>query len=187
MLELAQNDLLLARARKGEAEALEELYRAYEGPVFTLARRLCRSPQEAEEVLQETFLEVMRSLPAFRGDAPVWHWIKRVAETKALMRMRSARRHPEDSLDESPEPSAGPPQENLPEWLDLRQAVELLPPASRAVLWLHDVEGHTHEEIAGLMGMTTSFSKSQLSRAHERLRRLLAPKEEERTHAPGPR
>lgn len=187
MLELAQNDLLLARAKRGEMAAFEEMYRAYEGQVFTLARRLCRSRQEAEEVLQDTFLEVMRSLPSFRGDAPVWHWIRRVAETKALMRMRSARRHPEDSLDESPEPSAGPPQERVPERLDLRQAVELLSPVSRAVLWLHDVEGHTHEEIAGLMGMTPSFSKSQLSRAHERLRGLLMPQKEETKNASDPR
>ncbi len=187
MLELAEADILVSKAKRGESEALEGIYRAYEGRVFTLARRLCRSPNEAEEVLQETFLEVMRSLPSFRGDVPVWHWIRRVAETKALMRLRSARRRQEEQLEDSQEPCLLPPQENVPERMDLRGAVETLPAVTRAVLWLHDVEGHTHDEIACLLGMTPSFSKSQLSRAHERLRRLLAPRSEERNDASGDR
>ena len=57
--------------------------------------------------------------------------------------------------------------------MDLDAALGDLPPVSRAVVWLHDVEGYTHKEIAGLMGKTESFSKSQLSRAYQRLRPLL--------------
>ena len=57
--------------------------------------------------------------------------------------------------------------------MDLEAALERLPETSRAVVWLHDVEGYTHEEIAGMMGKTVSFSKSQLARAHARLRRWL--------------
>jgi RNA polymerase sigma-70 factor (ECF subfamily) len=57
--------------------------------------------------------------------------------------------------------------------MDLEAALERLSETSRAVVWLHDVEGYTHEEIAGMMGKTPSFSKSQLARAHHRLRRWL--------------
>ena len=63
--------------------------------------------------------------------------------------------------------------EDVPLKMDLEAALARLPERSRAVVWLHDVEGYTHEEIAELMGMTTSFSKSQLARAHERLRQWL--------------
>ncbi len=187
MLQLAENDLLVARARRGESEALEALYRAYEGRVYHLARHLCRSAEEAEEVLQDTFLEVMRSLPAFRGEAPLWAWIRKIAETKALMRLRAGRRRLEDPLEVGDDPALEPPQGRAPERLDLQEALGRLPPVARAILWLHDVEGHTHEEIGALAGMTPSFSKSQLSRAHERLRRLLVPEWEEKSHAPDPR
>jgi RNA polymerase sigma-70 factor (ECF subfamily) len=69
--------------------------------------------------------------------------------------------------------------EDVPLRMDLEAALERLPERSRAVVWLHDVEGYTHEEIAELMGMTTSFSKSQLARAHDRLRRWLGAGVEE--------
>jgi len=62
------DDIQLARARRGDIGALEDLYRRFSGPVFTLARRLGRSREEAEEILQETFLEMLRSIRSFRGD-----------------------------------------------------------------------------------------------------------------------
>jgi len=65
----------------------------------------------------------------------------------------------------TPRDAAGP--------IDLEAALRRLTPTARAVLWLHDVEGYTHEEIGGMMGKTASFSKSQLSRAHKRLREWL--------------
>jgi RNA polymerase sigma-70 factor (ECF subfamily) len=71
------------------------------------------------------------------------------------------------------EDDVGGAGEDVPLRLDLEAALGRLPERSRAVVWLHDVEGYTHEEIAELMGMTTSFSKSQLARAHDRLRRWL--------------
>jgi len=64
-------------------------------------------------------------------------------------------------------------KEDTPLRMDLEAALERLPEVSRAVVWLHDVEGYTHEEIAAMMGKTPSFSKSQLARAHVKLRRWL--------------
>jgi len=170
-LPLAEAKSLVARARAGDFAALERLYRTYERPVYTLARRLTKSPEDAEDVLQETFLEVCRSLRQWRGDGSLWGWIRTIAASKALMRYRREKLREWEPLDDD---IAGARMEtDVPLRMDLEAALARLPERSRAVVWLHDVEGYTHEEIAELMGMTTSFSKSQLARAHDRLRRWL--------------
>lgn len=168
---LAEARTLVARAKAGDPDALEQLYRAYEAGVYTLARRLTRTAEDAEDVLQETFLEVCRSLGAWRGDGSLWGWIRTIAASKALMRYRREKVRDADELDEYRDPGAR--GEDVPLRLDLESAMGRLPERSRHVVWLHDVEGYTHEEIAELMGMTTSFSKSQLARAHQKLRRWL--------------
>lgn len=173
------DDLLLARARRGELDALESLYVAFSEPVFTLARRLCQSTEEAEEVLQETFLEVVRSIGRFRGDGAFGAWIRRVAVSKALTTLRKKRRGATvTAVDEEPahDRLEVVPVTVLEEYwkrVDLERALAKLPDAARAVVWLHDVEGLTHIEIAEAFGRTPSFSKSQLSRAHARLRTWL--------------
>ena len=169
-LVLASADV--ARARAGDLEALENVYRAFRGPVYSLGRRMCGNEEDAEDVLQETFLEVCRSIGRFRGEGSLWSWIRQVAASKALMLLRRERGRagnggpvPPDALGTSP------PEPTAP--IDLEAALGRLSPATRAVLWLHDVEGYTHEEIGEMMGGTASFSKSQLSRAHKRLREWL--------------
>ncbi|MEW6753458.1 MAG: sigma-70 family RNA polymerase sigma factor [Candidatus Latescibacterota bacterium] len=168
---LAQAHSLVERARAGDLGAWEHLYRAYEAGVYSLARRLTPSAEDAEDVLQETFLEVCRSLGRWRGEGSLWGWIRTIAASKAMMRYRASRVREADALDE--ETGAGQPGDDVPLRLDLEAALERLPDRTRAVVWLHDVEGYTHQEIAAMMGMTTSFSKSQLARAHLRLRRWL--------------
>ena len=171
-ISLAIPDVLVARARSGDLDALEALYRAFETPVYTLALRMLRSPEDAEDVLQETFLEVMKSIRGYRGEGHLWGWVRQIASSKALMRLRRNRVRHTEELDE--ESAAGKPGAGaVPERIDLERAFEQLSATSRAVVWLHDVEGYTHEEIAKQLGKTVSFSKSQLARAHVRLRRLL--------------
>lgn len=167
---LAVPDVLVARAQAGDEEALGALYRAFETPVYNLVRRMLRNAEDAEDVLQETFLEVVRSIRQYRGDGHLWGWIRRIAATKALMRIRREQIRAADSLDEDP---PGRPATHVAANLDLERAFEHLSETSRSVVWLHDVEGYTHEEIAELMGKSVSFSKSQLARAHARLRRVL--------------
>jgi RNA polymerase sigma-70 factor (ECF subfamily) len=170
---------IVRRAARGDARAHEIIYRAFSSPVYSICLRFTKAPAQAEDLTQETFIEVMRSISKFRGEAALGSWIRRIAVTKALMFLRSAwtkrgqalsddwndmtegdalshgvSRHPDDAL-------------------DLDAALASLPDVSRAVVWLHDVEGFTHKEIASLMGKTESFSKSQLSRAYQRLRPML--------------
>ena len=166
-LPLAEARSLVARAKAGDIGALEELYRAYEGGVYTLARRLTKTAEDAEDVLQETFLEVCRSLGSWRGDGSLWGWVKTIAASKALMRWRREKVRETDELNDE---VGGSRADDVPLRMDLESALNRLSERSRAVVWLHDVEGYTHEEIAELMGMTTSFSKSQLARAHQKLR-----------------
>lgn len=169
----------IQRAKTGDVEALERLYRAYEGTVYTLARRMCRAPEDAEEVLQETFLEICRSIKKFRGTAPgmLTAWVKRVTASKALIRIRYDKYREVEALDEDGG-WAGRRDVDVGLRMDLEAALTHLSETSRAVVWLHDVEGYTHEEIAELMGKSVSFSKSQLSRAHARLRRMLGEEEQ---------
>jgi RNA polymerase sigma factor (sigma-70 family) len=172
---LAEAQSLVARARAGDFSALEHVYRAYERSVYTLARRLTKTPEDAEDVLQETFLEVCRSLGKWRGEGSLWGWIRQVTASKALMRYRREKLRTTEVLADDVAERIGL---DVPLRLDLEAALDRLSERSRAVVWLHDVEGLTHEEIAELMGMTTSFSKSQLARAHQKLRVWLGEGEE---------
>src|SRR6187402_3282751 len=93
---------LLARARRGDAAAYEQLYRAFERPVFTLALRLTGKREEAQDVLQETMLKLFDKVAEFRGDAPFWGWLRQIAVNEALMQLRRRGRFgSEDTLDES--------------------------------------------------------------------------------------
>ncbi len=141
--------------------------------VYTLARRMLVSPALAEDVLQETFVEVLRKLHTYRGDAAVGFWVRRIAVNKCLMHLRSpwhSRRVEADAIEALCQPA---PASRADDQMALERALAELPATSRAVVWLHDVEGYTHKEIGAMMGRTTSFSKSQLARSHERLRTLL--------------
>jgi RNA polymerase sigma-70 factor (ECF subfamily) len=171
---VALDEVAIQRAKAGDLAALEHVYRAYEGTVYTIARRMCRTEEDAEDVLQETFLEVCNSMRRFRGIAPrsLTAWIKRIVASKALMRIRADKYRETDDLDEEGG-SVGRADADVALQMDLDEALSRLSNTARAVVWLHDVEGYTHEEIAELMGKTVSFSKSQLSRAHARLRSML--------------
>jgi RNA polymerase sigma factor (sigma-70 family) len=167
---LADAKTVLAQARAGDPAAFEALYRAFETPVYNLCRRICRTAEDAEDVLQETFFEVCRSIGQYREEGSLWGWVRSIAASKALMRLRRNKYRETDELQEDLAPYR---REDAHLRMDLEAALERLPEVSRAVVWLHDVEGYTHEEIAAMMGKTTSFSKSQLARAHGRLRRWL--------------
>ncbi len=171
---------IVRRAARGDAHAHEIIYRAFAGPVYSLCLRFTRVPAQAEDLVQETFIEIMRSIAKFRGEAALGSWIRRIAVSKALMHLRSAWTARGQSLADdwnevTPGDVASHGVSSQPEAaLDLDAALANLPSVGRAVVWLHDVEGFTHKEIATLMGRSESFSKSQLSRAYQRLRPMLA-------------
>ncbi|MDH3430249.1 MAG: RNA polymerase sigma factor [Gammaproteobacteria bacterium] len=171
---------IVKRAARGDVRAHEIIYRAFAAPVYSLSLRFTRVPAQAEDLVQDTFIEIMRSISKFRGEAALGSWIRRIAVSKALMFLRSAWTARGQSLaDDWNEVTPGDVashgvSSDPDEALDLDAALARLPSVGRAVVWLHDVEGFTHKEIAALMGRTESFSKSQLSRAYQRLRPMLS-------------
>lgn len=171
---------IVQRAARGDVRAHEIIYRAFATPVYSLCLRFTRVPAHAEDLAQETFIEIMRSIGKFRGEAALGSWIRRIAVSKALMFLRSAWTARSQGLgdgweDNTPGDAVSHGISSNPDAaLDLDAALANLPVVSRTIVWLHDVEGLTHKEIATLMGRTESFSKSQLSRAYQRLRPMLA-------------
>lgn len=172
----------MTRGRRGDMGAHAEIFGVFSRPVYTLAARMTGSRAAADDILQETFLEVIRSLEGFRGQASLATWIRRIAVSKSLMHLRSAWqrratlfRDLGEAESTALEPRNVGETRAVQENLDLERALARLPDTGRVVVLLYDVEGYSHAEIAKLMGMSVSFSKSQLARAHARLRKLLGP------------
>jgi len=168
---------VVASARAGDGAALEAVYQAMAGPLYTLLRRLVRRPAIAEELLQETFVDVIEHVGAYEGRCPLPAWIRSIAVNRALMYLRSPWHRSLEWLDQHPGGAdrltgAGAGDAPHPD-AALERALMTLPAVSCAVVWLHDVEGYTHAEIGQALGRTPSFSKTQLSRAHARLREAM--------------
>lgn len=166
------DEMVLARARRGNVRACETLFRQFQTPAFSVAFRICQCRESAREVSQEAFITAFRKLRQYRGDAPFWGWLRRVVVNHAISHIR---KHPRGESVEFQDHHANEPaaQENLGLAMDLETALGRLGPEDRAVVWLHDVEGYNHREIAGFFGKTESFSKTRLSRARAQLRGLL--------------
>ncbi len=165
----------VAAARAGHPEALGVVYSACADAVYTLIRRLVRRPAVAEDLLQETFADVLEHIGDFEGRAPLPMWVRAIAVRRSLMYLRSPWHRSLDWLEARPEVLPSVPGESgrVESGRDLEAALMALPALTRVVIWLHDVEGYTHGEIAAGLGRSVGFSKSQLSRGHARLRRAL--------------
>ncbi len=160
---------LLQRAQRGDRRALGEIYRIYSSSVYTLAKRFFPQGVDAEDVLQETFITAFEKLQQFRGESAFGFWLRGIAVNKSLMRIRANKANPVIFMEV--EYDNLPVAEGVTEVSgDIERQLARLNEVSRAVLWLHDVEGYTHKEIAALMDKSVSFSKSQLARAHQKLR-----------------
>jgi RNA polymerase sigma-70 factor (ECF subfamily) len=167
----------VAAARSGDALALGRVYEQCSAATYGLIRRLVRREAVAEDLLQETFADVIEHIGSFEGRAPLPMWIRSIAVRRSLMYLRSPWHRSLEWLELRPDSEPVVPGESgrVDHCADLGQMLDSLPGLARAVVWLHDVEGYTHQEIAAQLGRSVSFSKSQLSRAHARLRRAFGP------------
>jgi RNA polymerase sigma factor (sigma-70 family) len=173
---------LIRAACAGDARAHEAIYRRCERQVYTLIRRLVPRAAIADELFQETFVEILRSIRDYSGQGSFAGWVRTIAVNKCLMYLRSPWHRNLMFLEDENGGDAAELRDEAPcpdvvaqAGTDIERALAQLPPLTRSIVWLHDVEGYTHSEIARLVGRTTSFSKSQLARAHVRLRELLDP------------
>jgi RNA polymerase sigma-70 factor (ECF subfamily) len=166
------DQMTLAQAQRGSLPACERIFRAFQQPAYSVAFRICQCRETAQEVTQEAFITVFRKLRQFRGDAPFWGWLRRVVVNQAISTLRRGSGAPELEFQDY-HASAEGEQEQVGLAMDLESALAALGHEDRAVVWLHDVEGYGHQEIAEMFGKTESFSKTRLSRARAKLRDLL--------------
>lgn len=166
------DELTLAGAKRGDMHACEKIYRLFHKPAFTLAVRICNQRELAQDVTQEAFINAFKRIRQYRGDSPFWGWLRRVVVNHAISALRKLPRHDAIELEDFMH-SANGDHDSVGLCMDLEQALSQLSDEDRLVVWLHDVEGYKHQEIAMLAGKTESYSKTRLNRARARLRTLI--------------
>jgi RNA polymerase sigma-70 factor (ECF subfamily) len=173
----------IERAKKGDAQAFQDLYDKHKRRVYSLCLRMTSNTAEAEDLTQEAFLQLYRKIATFRGESAFSTWLHRLSVNVVLMHLRK-KSLPVVSLEESTQggeedtPKKDFGAEDLAlagsiDRLQLQRAVEDLPPGYRTIFVLHDVEGYEHNEIAAIVGCSIGNSKSQLHKARMKLRDLL--------------
>jgi RNA polymerase sigma-70 factor (ECF subfamily) len=173
----------IARVRRGDAGAFEYLYKAYWRHVYSVCLRMIRNPSEAEDLTQQTFLQVFRKIGTFRGESGFSTWLHRVTVNIVLMHLRRKKRTEvllEDldhrGSDNEAQRDFGTSDTSMfgaTDRLNLMRAVRKLPSGYKRFFLLYDVLGYEHHEIAQRLKCSTGCSKSQLHRARKQLRRLL--------------
>jgi RNA polymerase sigma-70 factor (ECF subfamily) len=180
---LKTDSALIGRAKDGDPEACTEIFESHKRRVYSTCLLMTKNVADAEDLMQDAFIQIFRGLQTFRGDSAFSTWIYRVVVNTVLMTRR--KRHlREVSLDEpanldySPVPREfGRDDNKLMGAVDrvaLTQAANELPEGCRAIFILHEVEGYEHHEIAEQLSCSIGNSKSQLHKARLKMRKLLA-------------
>lgn len=182
------SDDVLAAAKRGDRAAHTVLYQTYSQAVYTLAYGICNNRQCAEDVLHNTYIKLLDKLPSFEGRAPLGMWVRQIAVNESLMYLRRHKKHKvvvssdefefledcyESDCDGAYPSSSHDFAKRLDEQADVTSMLSKLPEDMRMALWLKEVEGYTHAEIAKLVDKTPSYSKSLVSRALQFLRARL--------------
>ncbi len=191
MNEPIQDTELVHRAKAGDLAAFEELTGRYERQVYTLALRMLRQEQDAEDVTQETFLSALEHLQGFREEASFSTWLLRIATYAALKIIRKRKGLNTVSLEETTSPGEGdeaiPHPEYIADWRQspeelverretrrlLEEALAQLDEKHRLVFLLRDVEGLSVKETADTLGLSEANTKVRLLRARLQLREHL--------------
>jgi RNA polymerase sigma-70 factor (ECF subfamily) len=188
----AESDLIQA-SRAGDARAMDDLVRAYQSRVYSFAMRMCRNVEDAKDILQETFLGMVRSIRDFREESRFTTWLYRIASNACLKKRRRGVHDPapeqELSLDAlMPQPDSEGRRPEIPDWSEdaeqallrgelgkqMEAAIDKLPREYKIVLVLRDVEGFSAEETAEMLKLSVPAVKSRLHRARVFVRRELA-------------
>jgi len=180
--EAAGEDALVDGARRGDVDAFERLYHLHAGRVYALCLRLAGEPVEARELVQDTFVHAWEALPRFRGESSLTTWLHRIAVNAMLERRRRDKRRSarvalvedEDDVESAPMAGGFVAPTDVATAIDLERAIAALPPGVRRAFVLHEVEGYTHEEVAGMTGLATGTLRAQLHRARQLLIRALS-------------
>ena len=184
-----EQDFSLNKLRAGDRAEFARLVESYSGLVYRLALKMLENSQDAEDVLQETFVKAYNNLPNFDGRSSLSTWLYRIATNESLMHLRH-RKQKIISIDETLEKSTEYDQKpvQITDWCCLpekelmsaeaitymQEAVELLPTNLKIVFLLRDIEGLSTRETAEVLDLTETNVKTRLSRARLRLRNMLS-------------
>jgi RNA polymerase sigma-70 factor (ECF subfamily) len=172
-----EEQALITRVLDGDRAAARTLYESHVHRVHRLVFRLCGDEDLTHDLTQDVFIRAFEQLSRFRGEAALSTWLHRIAVSVTLNAMRKVRRLEtrEQSLDGAAHLADEDATASDPELRErLTRAIEALPPAARASVILHDIEGYTHVEIAAMLGIAVGTSKARLFDARVRLRQTLA-------------
>lgn len=179
---------LVTQARGGDDRAFAQLVKRYESKIFRLAQHITQNREDAEDVLQETFLKAYEHLDQFQGNSKFYTWIVRIAVNQALMKLRRRRSDKSVSLDETIDTGEDTVTREIAAWDEdpeqkfsreelseiLSSAIDSLAPTYRSVFLLRDVDDLSTEETAEALGISVPAVKSRLLRARLQLREKLS-------------
>src|SRR5215468_4575997 len=179
--------VLVTQAREGDMQAFSTLVQRYDGKIFRLAMHVTQNREDAEDVLQETFMKAYEHLDQFKGNSKFYTWIVRIAVNQALMKLRRRRTDKSVSLDETIDTGEDTVVREIADWGEdpeqrftrqelseiLDGAIESLDPIYRSVFVLRDVEDLSTEDTAEALGLSVPAVKSRLLRARLQLREKL--------------
>lgn len=171
---------IVEKCKRGNRRAQFELYRLYSRAMYNVCLRMLRHEQDAEDLLQNSFVDVFTKLHTFKYHSSVGAWIKRIVVNNCINHLKRNRLQLEELEDwhisEAPDEGSKPEKEPALSVAQIKQAVQALPDGYRVVFTLYAIEGYDHKEIADILEITEATSKSQYSRARKKLRAIVAAK-----------
>lgn len=171
---------LILRCKKNEPAAQAEIYKLYARAMYNVSLRIVGSREDAEDVLQESFVSAFRSIEGFRSESSFGAWLKRIVINRSLNQIRG-KVHFKEVDDEIHAYAEEEEQEESPYGVtELKEALAQLPSGFRTVFTLYMFEDYSHKEIAETLEISEGTSKSQLNRAKKKLKELMIQNHEQR-------
>lgn len=162
------------RCVAGERSAYSELYGLYSKAMYNVSLRITHNEDDAEDVLQEAFISAFTNITKFKGDSTFGAWIKRIVINKAINHINKNKLDTTSVEEEGTDIEEDQPDDDVQYSVEgIRRAVEQLPKGYRLVFSLYLIEGYDHKEIAGILDITESTSKSQYNRSKKKIKEIL--------------
>ena len=166
---------IIEECRKGNSRAQFILYNQYSKAMYNLAYRILNNREDTEDILQDVFVECFRNIDSFRFESTFGAWLKKITINKCINQIKK-KKIDLTLYDTLPSVTYEEENEVLYDTEKIFKSIETLPDGYRIILTLYLLEGYDHSEISQILGISESTSKSQYSRAKEKLRNLLSKK-----------
>jgi RNA polymerase sigma factor (sigma-70 family) len=168
---------LIDLCMEGNQKAQFQLYKLYYKPMYSVSLRIVNNEAEAEDIMQEAFLKAFRKIHTYKGEVSFGAWLKKIVINRSLDHLKKKK----GQFEEISERTIKLPDENEEigevDVERIKKAIQSLPDGYRTVLSLYLIEGYDHDEISQILGISNSASRTQFSRAKNKLRELLKGKE----------